>query len=265
MIAMNKDFLRNYIGVAPLALAIERSIECEILSRLPFERPVLDVGCGDGIFAKVLFAEKIDTGIDPNSEELAHARSLEAYAELLECCGDAIPRPDAYYRTIFSNSVLEHIPRLQPVLEEAHRLLAPGGIFYLTVPSDRFEQYAWVSRVLSLLRLTRLQNRFCRFYNRFWSHYHCYAPELWQQRLKEAGFEIVTVRAYAPKAICTFNDLLAPFGALSLLLKRVTKRWTLFPKSRRIVLAPVIGCITDVLRESDERNGGLVFLAARRS
>jgi SAM-dependent methyltransferase len=265
MIAMNKEFLRSYIGVAPLALAIERSMECEILSQLPFERPILDIGCGDGIFAKVLFAEKVDTGIDPNADEVAHARSLDVYVEILECRGDAIPRPDAYYRTIFSNSVLEHIPRLQPVLQEAHRLLAPGGLFYLTVPSDRFEQYAWASRVLSFLRLRRLQKQFCNFYNRFWEHYHCYAPALWEQQLKEAGFEVVTVRTYAPKAICTFNDLLAPFGALGLLLKRATKKWTLFPKLRRIVLTPVIGCVSGVLRDADQRNGGLVFLAVRRS
>src|SRR2546428_6343193 len=117
-----------------------RSLECRIYSGLVFERPILDIGCGDGVHAKVLFAEKIDTGIDPNERELERAAELGAYVELIACRGDAIPKPDWAYRTIFSNSVLEHIPDLRPVLKEAHRLLMPGGRFYFTVPSPNFER-----------------------------------------------------------------------------------------------------------------------------
>lgn len=262
---MNKDFLATYVGLTPLALAIERSMECEILSRLLFERPILDIGCGDGIFAKVLFAEKVDTGVDPNATELAHARGLDVYTELLECRGDAIPRPDSSYRTIFSNSVLEHIPQVDRVLQEAHRLLAPGGAFYLTVPSDRFEQYACVSRVLSWLRLRGMQTKFRNFYNRFWAHYHCYNPETWAQRLREAGFEVVTARTYAPGGICTLDDLLAPFGVGGFVLKRIMNRWTLLPKLRRIVLAPVVVLVNRLIKNADQRDGGLVFLIARKS
>jgi SAM-dependent methyltransferase len=264
MIAMNKNFLKTYVGLAPLALAIERSMECELLTQMPFKRPILDIGCGDGLFAKILFAERIDTGIDPNAIELASAKNLDAYVDLLECRGDAVPRPDASYRTVFSNSVLEHIPNLKPVLREVHRLLLPGGIFYVTVPSDRFEQYAWISRVLVRLNLSSLQTRFRIFYNRFWRHYHCYAPECWAQLLKECGFEVVTVRSYAPRAICTFNDLLAPFAAVSLVTKRATNRWTLFPKLRRVLFAPLIAIVGGLLRDADPREGGLVFLAVRK-
>jgi ubiquinone/menaquinone biosynthesis C-methylase UbiE len=265
MMMMNKDFLTTYVGLAPLALAIERSMECEILSRVPFERPILDIGCGDGIFAKVLFAERVDIGIDPNANELACARSLDAYVELLECRGDAIPRPDSCYRTIFSNSVLEHIPQVDRVLREAYRLLAPGGAFYLTVPSDRFEQYACISRLLSWLRLRRIQKLFRNFYNRFWAHYHCYSPELWAQRLRDAGFEIVASRSYAPGGICTLDDFLAPFGVGGFVLKRAMNRWTLLPKLRRIIFAPAVVLINRLIQNADQCNGGLVFLIARKS
>ena len=265
MIAMNKDFLTTYVGLAPLALAIERSLECEIFSSLALERPILDIGCGDGIFAKVVFSEKIDTGVDPNPIELARARSLNMYVDLIQCRGDAIPRPDAHFRTIFSNSVLEHIPELSPVLREAHRLLAPGGIFYVTVPSDRFAQYAWFSRVLVLFGLHRLQMQFGNFYNRFWAHYHCYTPECWTRLLEEAGFEVLTVRTYAPKIICTLDDLLAPLAVMGLIFRRTMNRWTLVPKLRRIVLSPATALVKRLIRNADQGNGGLVFLAARKS
>ena len=57
------------------------------------------------------------------------------------------------YRTVISNSVVEHIPDFQSVLREAYRLLAPGGRLYLTVPSDKFDQYTWISQGLSLIGL----------------------------------------------------------------------------------------------------------------
>ena len=102
----NRDFLRRYMSVAALALAFERVLECRILSFMPFERPILDFGCGEGLFAKMLFAEKVDTGIDPNPKEIERARELDIYLELIVCKDDRIPKPDGHYRTIFSNSVV---------------------------------------------------------------------------------------------------------------------------------------------------------------
>jgi len=32
-----------------MALAIERSLECELLSQQSFSRPILDLGCSDGL------------------------------------------------------------------------------------------------------------------------------------------------------------------------------------------------------------------------
>ena len=63
------------------------------------------------------------------------------------------PETDGSYRTIFSNSVLEHIPDLLPVLVEQHRLLAPGGNFYVTIPTDRWERASLLARSLHALGL----------------------------------------------------------------------------------------------------------------
>src|SRR5947209_4491198 len=134
---------------APFALAFERTLECRIYESLRFERPILDVGCGEGLFAKIAFGEKIDTGIDPDEHEIERARELGAYQELIACWGNEIPKPDGYYKTIVSNSVLEHIPDLKPVLLEINRLLAPGGRFYMTVPSDKFDHYTVLNTLLN--------------------------------------------------------------------------------------------------------------------
>jgi SAM-dependent methyltransferase len=262
----NSDFLDHYVAMAPLALAFERTMECRILSRMPFERPVLDLGCGEGLFAKILFAEKIDTGIDPNPRELERARELDAYMELIKCRGDAIPKSDASYRTILSNSVVEHIADLTPVLREAHRLLRSGGRLYLTVPSDRFDEYTWISEALGLFGLTGLQRRFRAFYCRFWKHYHFYAPERWARIVESCGFDVLELRTYGPIYVCLMDDLLVPFSLPAFVTKRVLNRWSLVQGLRRVLLAPVVA-IGRAMLEGAERcdDGGLVFLAARKS
>jgi SAM-dependent methyltransferase len=264
-IPFNRDIVPSYVANAPLALVFERLMECRILSAQSFERPVLDIGCGEGLFAKMLFAERIDTGIDPNTRELDRARELDAYDELIECRGDAIPKPDASYRTIFSNSVVEHIPDLEPVLREAYRLLAPGGRMYLTVPSNHFDEYTWISQFLGAFRLEGLRQRFKSFFNRFWVHYHYYTPQRWAELASQAGFRVAAVHTYGPKRVCLMNDALVPFSLTELITKKATNRWTLFPRVRRVVLAPVVWAGLRVLRGAERcEHGGLVFLSLEK-
>ncbi len=266
LIQTNTKVSSNYVAKAPLALAFERLMECRILSEQRFERPMLDIGCGEGLFAKILFADQIDTGIDPNPRELSRARELGAYSELIECYGDAIPKPDKSYRTILSNSVVEHIPELQPVLTEAMRLLEPGGRLYLTVPSDLFDKHTWVSQCLQLFGLKGMQQRFTVFFNRFWVHYHFYTPKRWQEIVAAAGFEVVEVRQYGPKRACLMNDFLVPFSVPEFVTKKFLNRWTLFPSLRKVVLAPVTFFGSLVLRGADNcENGGLLFLSLRKA
>jgi len=262
----NRDFLRRYMSVAPLALAFERVMECRILSSMLFERPILDIGCGEGLFAKMLFAEKVDTGIDPNPREIARARELDIYRELIVCKGDSIPKPDNYYRTIFSNSVVEHIPDLEPVLQEAHRLLSAGGRLYLTVPSDKFDCYTVGNQILATLGMRKVADRFRAFYNQFWKHYHYHSPAEWETIARQAGFTVIASHTYGPKLVCLFNDALVPFSALEYVTKRLFNRWTLFPEVRRILLYPIYFLAQTFLRGAERTaDGGLVFLALTKN
>jgi SAM-dependent methyltransferase len=251
--------------MAPLPLAFERTVEAQIYSQQVFEDPVLDIGCGEGLFAKMAFEGKVETGIDPAARELKRATELGAYNELLLCKGNDVPRPDGYYRTIFSNSVLEHIQDLKPVLHEAHRLLMNSGRFYVTVPSEKFEQFTTVNLVLELLRLHTLALRYRSFFNRFWRHYHCYSLQAWKQLAEDCGFEVVEAYTYNAKKVCVLNDLLAPFSFVGFILKRATNRWTIFPKVRRIVAYPISLWAERFLDGSSKvSDGGLVFLSLRK-
>ena len=265
-IKTNSGIVLDYIAMAPLALAFERVMECRILAHQTFERPILDIGCGEGLFAKILFSERLDTGIDPNPRELERACELGAYEELIECSGDAIPKADGSYRTVLSNSVIEHIPDIQPVLLEAYRLLAPGGRMYLTVPSNRFDEYTWISEFLKALGLNNLRKRFGVFFNRFWVHYHYHTLEHWREIAITAGFEVVEAHTYGPRRACLLNDFLVPFSVPEYLTKKFLNRWTLFPRLRRVILAPFALLGSLILRGAEKcEAGGLVFLSLRKA
>jgi SAM-dependent methyltransferase len=259
------DLLLRYITVAPLALAFERYLECKIYINLPLEHPILDLGCGEGLFANILFAEKIDIGIDPNPRELERARQLDSYEELIQCYGDKIPKSTGAYNTIFSNSVLEHIPDLSPVLEEVRRLLSDDGTFYFTVPSDKFDHFSVLNILLSSLELESMASAFRKSYDLFWRHYHFYPLAKWEELIQAHGFEISQSFEYDPQPICTLNDFLAPFGLISYVIKKFTNRWILFPSLRKIIVKPFIGRFMKLLENSQKtQKGGLVFIAAKK-
>ena len=258
----NSEFLRRYVELAPLALAIERSIECEILATQSFERPILDVGCGDGVFASVLCADPIETGVDFNPVEIARAKSTKRYCELLECGGDAVPKPDGTYRTIFSNSVLEHIADLMPVLAEQFRLLAEDGRFYVTVPTDQWERYTLPARLLRAIKFNSCAERYGSFYNAFWHHFHRYPASRWRALFEQAGFNVVEQKHYIPADITTLLDALTPLGSSAMISKQLLGRWIAVPQLRRM-LAPILyrTIAAPISNFSRQTGGNLIFFA----
>ena len=256
------DFFDTYTAHAPLALAFERILEGKLLWEETIEPPVLDVGCGDGMFASFLFSDRIDTGIDPNDQELRCAARVGGYRELICCSGATIPKPDASYRTVFSNSVLEHIPDLEPVLREIFRVLMPGGSLYIAVPTDTFERWTVIDLFLSRLGLNKIAARYRNFFNKFWRHYHAYSQMEWEAFLVRSGFQVKNSIRYNAPRIALANDLFAPVALPSMLLKKFTGRWILWPALRRILFLPVRPLFHRWLRTVRHPMGCLLFVRA---
>ncbi len=145
------DLLTEFVARYPAqpATAFWRAIEIDVLANagIPANSPDslgLDLGCGDGILTDILFQRMGVTprlvGIDPDPLETAAAKSYDFYDRIHTCPGDAIPEADATFDYVISNSVLEHIPNLEPVIAEVGRLLKPGGRFFYTVPCPGFHE-----------------------------------------------------------------------------------------------------------------------------
>lgn len=268
-IPFNANFFNSYVKRAPLALAMERYYECRILSRQKFQRPILDIGCGDGIFAAVMFSEKVDVGIDPNFTELERAKSEDKYHELIQCYGHQIPKPAESFRTIFSNSVFEHIPDIGAVIDECHRLLMKDGVLYLTIPTNNFEKYAFISQVLNAMGLSSWAKRFQVFYNDFWAHYHAYSIDEWTTLFEKHGFVVADYQLYDSKRSCLINDVLAYSALGSFFVRKFLRRWFLFPAVRSWI-SGFWESVWQPLLEKDHASAkegefGLVFFALKKN
>lgn len=100
------------------------------------DKKVLDLGCGNGR-ASELFPDGVNyVGVDTSAEliKIAKERYPERNFMILE--GLDLPFPDNHFDIIYCLAVLHHVPgknyRLK-FLEEAKRVLKPGGKLVLTV------------------------------------------------------------------------------------------------------------------------------------
>lgn len=85
---------------------------------------LLDVGCGQRPYCDVFAHVDRYVGLDipPNGR-------VDVYGD-----GRALPFRDAVFDTVLCNEVLEHVPEPEQLMDEAARVLRPGGILLLTTP-----------------------------------------------------------------------------------------------------------------------------------
>lgn len=255
------NYLFQYLMLGPMSLAICRTLECETLSEEKFDRPILDIGCGDGHFSDFLFAESVDVGIDPQAREISKARVTSAYKELIVCPGDSIPKSDGSFRTIFSNSVLEHISDVKPVLIEAARLLASDGRFLITIPTNKVQTYTPISRLLRALGLANKADSFESCYNSFWKHYNVFSVEEWETLFSECGLKVIEKSEYCPKTLVAWFDCLLPFAFPGYLWEKITGRWLISRNLRQLYLPLPYTIVNSLLNRYRKGPGAYAFFA----
>ena len=102
-----------------------------------FDR-VIDLGCGTGLAARAfagLAGEIIGIDLSPRMIERARATGLYAEVDVAEIAEGLGRRPDASADLILAADVMTYVHDMAPLLAEVARVLAPGGLFALTVES----------------------------------------------------------------------------------------------------------------------------------
>jgi SAM-dependent methyltransferase len=215
-----------------------------------------------------LFDEKINVGIDRQQKELDKAKEYDAYDELLCCFGDKIPKEGKSFNTIFSNSVMEHIPDIESVLKEMHRLLTDTGDIYLTVPTDKFDKYSVTNSLLESVGLKSLAKRYREFFNGCWRHYHFYTLKQWNEMFERNGFILKESIDYSRKSTTRLNLFLAPFSAIPYLSKKFLNRWFLSSATRypfaKLNLALFKNALQTDLENLNTHKGAIIFFHLKK-
>ena len=224
-----KDFLWLHIRDLPYFRSLLRAVEAQFYQDIDLPAPTLDVGCGEGHFAKLVFDRKIDVGLDPWHGPIHEARTRQTYLALTEADGGKMPYPDAHFASAFSNSVLEHIPHVEEVLVETARVLKPGALFAFCVPNDRFDENLSIAVFLDKLGLTGLAKRYRAFFDYIARHQHLNGAETWKKRLEQAGFVVEKWWHYFPPEALAVLEWGHYFGLPSYITHKIFGHWILVP------------------------------------
>jgi SAM-dependent methyltransferase len=111
------------------------------LRRLPPARRVLDIGAGNGRFARAAAGAHWVVALEISAEAIAVLQDgigESGRPTICQASGLRLPFAAATFDTIVSQDLIEHLhpSQLTPHLAEVHRVLAPGGRYFLHTPSS---------------------------------------------------------------------------------------------------------------------------------
>ncbi len=202
---MTRDYLTELLTAYWFAppVALWRAVELRVAAEEQYERPLLDLGCGDGLIGQVLFGTegRVDVGLDPWVDQLQQAAQSGVYRHVDLADGHRLPYTSGAFATVFSNSVLEHIPEVEPVVREVGRVLRPGGQFVFTVPSDAFDLL--LDGYIRAMEAGNVEQAkwYAAGVDVWLGHHHYHPPGEWRDILSAAGMTLVKARYYIPEEV----------------------------------------------------------------
>jgi len=168
------------LGYRGPALLFKAVLSVRSAARRPaFFRRAIDLGCGTGLAASA-FAKEVDhfIGVDLSPRMIERSRATGLYGELevADMLQGLRARPAASAELILAADAMVYVAELAPVLAEAARVLAAGGLFAFTTETHDGEgvvigeglRYAHAAAYVRVavesagLKLALLENRSAR-------------------------------------------------------------------------------------------------------
>jgi SAM-dependent methyltransferase len=149
-----------------------RRLALRLLDRFARARPqCLDLGCGTGVVLGELARRGAATGLDMSPLAIGYSRR-RGLKKLVRGDAEALPFRAQTFDAVVSLDLFEHLPGERAGIEEAFRVLRPGGVLVLAVPAM---MSLWGPHDVALMHRRR------------------YTRSEVATRLEEAGFHVVRV------------------------------------------------------------------------
>ncbi len=225
-----------YYRFSPAALALRECVRLRAVRTIDLPDPILDVGCGDGLFARLAYPGRRTWGIDINPTEVQRAQASSSYTTLI--CGNicGVDLPAGFFGSAIANCSLEHVPDLHGALTNIRHSLRDDGRFALIVPTPHWTRSLATAHALDILGLRGLSRAYGEALDRVFSHVHLYDEATWAKVLDRAGFEdVVCETIVTPPSSWAFDLMLYP-SFLGFLTKKLTGRWVMAPTLRPLTV-----------------------------
>ena len=176
---------------------------------LGVDQKILEIGCGVGTLVYELTQKGYSViGTDISREAIDFGREKYPGLSLEVQAAQVLHFPNHSFDRVLSFDVFEHIPRIDPHLEEVRRILRPGGYYLFQTPNK------YSNILFETLKSRSLQ----------WRQYHpsLHTPGGLRRRLSRHGFMVQFVK------MNTMNEFslqkLRRFGPLAALCRHIDFR-----------------------------------------
>jgi SAM-dependent methyltransferase len=191
------EVLGGYDAVSALyphipPLATWRGWEYAAYHRYQLPEPVLDVGCGDGRYFKLVWPTIQNViGIELDPATAAISRESRVYSEIHIGAAHEVELAGESCGSAFANCALEHMDHLPQVLANVRRALKPGAPFLLSVVTDKWKEWAVLPLLARLQGMNQLAEELQQKHDAYHHLVNALPPEQWAAHLTSAGFEVL--------------------------------------------------------------------------
>lgn len=189
-----KDKLEKLLeNVGDMSLKRRARRIIEELNPAPSEK-IIDLGCGTGYYLFLLsnLPVKLNlTGFDNDQKAMQEAEEFLSSKNIKFVSGDLheMPFEDQSFDKAVMSEVLEHVENDENVLQEVYRILKPGGVLVISVPSINYP-FFWdpINFILQYLFNTHIKSG---FFSGLWSgHLRLYQLDDLKRKFEKAGFNV---------------------------------------------------------------------------
>jgi SAM-dependent methyltransferase len=193
------EVLAGYDAAATLyphipSMSVWRGWEYAGYRRFSLPEPVLDVGCGDGQFLRLLFPavrDVVGIDLDPATVEISKQSGVYRQVHL----GAAHEMDESRFApgsfaSAFANCALEHMDELPRVMSNIRRSLRPGAPFLFSVVTENWAKWSALSLLVELAgdphRAAALRKQHADYHHLV----NGLSASTWAEHLLSAGFDV---------------------------------------------------------------------------